>query len=193
MKKTIKTAQTAHVEAFQLSGIGPAVKDTCKETFADATKKRKAYPLTSGAYKLHEARRALAEQLVTVRAIELIVAKKLQPQPDELLDGLCCLAGERNVWLRSLPSSIAWILGYYIVPAVGAMAGDGVSRGALARIIGIARAESERVVAACDEAVALINSSDEETDFAGRRGNSSIKELLFDALALADAALLRPQ
>ena len=191
MKNTVKSAQSAQGTSPHSVQSRPAPQEGCSRTFAQAGKDRLSYPLESGAYKLREARWDLEQPLKTVEAIEQIVVTKCRPHPDELLG--CCVARERNSWLKSVPNTIAHILGYYIVPAVGALAGDGVSRERVSYILEHVHAESERLVAACDEVANLIKASHDDRDFAMRRGGSLTKTLLLQAIALVDGALTQAQ
>lgn len=191
MKNTVKTAQSAQARSPHSRRTRPATEGKCRQTFVEAGEKRKAYPLKSGAYKLGEARRALEQQLETVKAIELIVLMKSRPHSDELLG--CCVAGERASWIKSVPNSIAEIFGYLVIPGVQALSGDSVPRGRVSCLLDHARAESARIVAGCDEVLTLVRPSIEHEYTAMRRGRSLITSLLLDAVALIEAALTQAE
>jgi hypothetical protein len=91
---------------------------TCNEIYQDALNRRKKYPLHSGRYKLKEAANTLSRVIATLEW-----AGKNGNNPNVM-----CMHYEFKVWTRQVPNLIAEKLGYYVVPAIYALPGDGVSK-----------------------------------------------------------------
>lgn len=91
---------------------------TCIKIYRDALKRRTNYPLHRGRYKLKEAACALSRIIATLEW-----AGKNGNNPDVM-----CMDYEFKVWTRQVPNLIAEKLGYYVVPAIYALTGDGVSK-----------------------------------------------------------------
>lgn len=92
---------------------------TTRETYETARNRRaEIAPLNQGKYKLAEAQNTLGRLVCTVQAT-LGMPTKLQP---------LCMPHEAGRWAKKIPTLIADILGYTVMPAMKALEGDGLSR-----------------------------------------------------------------
>ena len=97
---------------------------TCSEVYQKAHERRAKHPLKSGRYKLDEAIWGLYRLEVT------LALKGWPPNPYDILEkGLphpVCMPKEFWSWGRKLPHILADDLGYYLLPAVESLVGDGM-------------------------------------------------------------------
>ena len=99
------------------------MRETCRDAFARGEADRAACPLRMGDYKLRESRFSLAVMLET---LEQVKAYQLS-SPSEYERSLgCCTSYDAATWIEGLPAGIARELGYNILPAIAALAADGV-------------------------------------------------------------------
>jgi hypothetical protein len=102
----------------------PTMVITCNEVYQNARKRRAKHPLKSGRYKLEET-------LLDLNRLEVTLALKGR-SPDSyngLERGLpqpVCIPNEFRSWGRKLPHILADDLGYYLLPAVERLVGDGI-------------------------------------------------------------------
>jgi hypothetical protein len=97
---------------------------TCNEVYQNARQRRTKYPLKTGRYKLDEAIWGLYRLEVT------LALKGRFPAPYDIFEkGLphpVCMPKEFRSWGRKLPHILADDLGYYLLPAVESLVGDGM-------------------------------------------------------------------
>ena len=97
---------------------------TCNEVYQNARQRRTKYPLKTGRYKLDEAIWGLYRLEVT------LALKGRFPAPYDIFEkGLphpVCMPKEFRSWGRKLPHILADDLGYYLLPAVESLVGDGI-------------------------------------------------------------------
>jgi hypothetical protein len=97
---------------------------TCSEVYQKAHERRAKHPLKSGRYKLEETLLALCRLEIT------LTLKGRSPDSYNRLErGLphpVCLPCEFRSWGRKLPHILANHLGYYLLPAVESLVGDGI-------------------------------------------------------------------
>ena len=132
------------------SGVGTITSasiSVCRQAFDEGRAKRLKFPLHNGAYKLREALRGLDGCLETLDAIATDRKQGLTGLARPLG---CCTSDDYAVWLQRLPESIAFDLGYYTLPAIVALRGDGVPSAALNRTLAEAEHEVRKLVVACE-------------------------------------------
>ena len=101
----------------------PYTYETCHEAFQRGLDDRKAYPLTLGDYKIRESLRGLGRISETLRNIAEDL--KFKRRGYYRYFGVCT-SDDADVWLKSVPAQLALDLGYNVVPAIKALARDGV-------------------------------------------------------------------
>lgn len=98
----------------------------CLVAYLDGQDKREKHPLSEGVYKLRDVENNLENIIATLAIINTKHDAGLIYSKDENLG--MCLAAERGGWLHTLPTDISRILGYYVMPAIRAFGGDGLSK-----------------------------------------------------------------
>ena len=156
---------------------------TCHEIFNTAREKRKAHPLSSGGYKLKEAEDRINQlhKLVTTIAKRVRTGGKF----GETENLGPCMANERGTYLKGIPARLAELLGYTILPAIAALAGDGVPKAEVQRLLIRAETDAQRLINDCEALRLRLNAGIKHEYDAMRQGQSHLIDLIDDALALA--------
>jgi hypothetical protein len=158
---------------------------TCHDIFITARAERAKYPLTKGRYKLDEARHAIEDW----HKLIVTVAKRVRTGSvfgvDENLGP--CMADEREAYLEELPDRLANLVGYYILPAIAALEGDGVPKAEVERLLRHAETDAKRLLAECEAARARLNGGIDHEYGAMRRSENGLLSLLDGIRALAQA------
>jgi hypothetical protein len=156
---------------------------SCHDIFNTARAKRTNHPLTMGQYKLHEAERAINKwrDLVMTVATRIQIGGKFRAS--EIIGP--CMANERGTYLKSIPALLAELIGYYILPAIAALEGDGVSKSEVQRLLSHAETDAKRLIADCEAIRLRLKGGIKQEYDAMRQGQSHLIDLIDDALALA--------
>lgn len=93
----------------------------CYESFQEGQYERLTRPLPSGAYKLRELQHRLIRSQRELRHIAAFVSRRASRW-----GFTACTPEDKYIWLRNLPSSVAYELGYDLVPGFNALTADGV-------------------------------------------------------------------
>ena len=97
---------------------------SCRRAFEKGQQERRAYPLTRGAYKLRNVIDSLSRDVEAMNAIrDYLLNRKRYVRPTNLVR---CTSDDLAIWLKGLPEAIAHQFGNDVLPAVGALRGDGV-------------------------------------------------------------------
>ena len=92
----------------------------CTDEYQKAISQRQNHPLRNGAYKLREA----ADRLDRFEREIYLLAKCLRLGAP--LRGMATY-GDHAPWLKKMPKQIAYLMGYYVLPAIRKLDADGVS------------------------------------------------------------------
>ena len=95
-------------------------KAPCATKLKKGLEERVKYPLGAGLYKLQEAKHRMGQCLEEFELLANLLKRK------EPLRGLCTY-GDHAPWIKERPLSIAYELGWKVLPAIEALIGDGVS------------------------------------------------------------------
>lgn len=163
-------------------------KITCHDTFAKAQLRRRSYPLKAGATKLHEARHRLFRMMKTIDAIRDILCKPRSARSGSAL-GPCCTTFDKAIWLKSVPGQVAEMLGYYILPALAALTGDGVPKTVLAAELKLAQATADQLLKDCETQRVRLKRRVKTEYAAIKSGQSELYDLLVDTDHIAQRAL----
>ncbi len=162
------------------------IKSQCLEAFNRGLEARKAYPLPSGRYKLKEVRRGLGESLQTLNEINSAKCAERDRQPrrqrPKVPEGAARL-------IKLLPEWIAHDLGYYVIPAVEALAGDGLPAAQVKMLALHARKKSADIVQRCDAVHDRLRNGIGVEYAHMTHGDSMLEPLLRDAIRLIDEML----
>ena len=97
---------------------------TCQEAFDDGVHSRLNYPLHMGLYKLTESYRRIQHvRDEVVRVAEVVNGKRSK------FSLRSCTNEDKAYWLRDVPTSVAYRMGYEIIPGLRALEYDDVSKG----------------------------------------------------------------
>jgi hypothetical protein len=154
--------------------MGGKMGHFCSNEFEKGQSKRAQFQLRSGAYKLEEARGGLLDSLHLLDSVREFTSV---PQ------------GARGA-LKRLPRHLACELGWSIIPAVEALAGDNLPPSIVIPLARRARAEAQDLVRRCDE----LHDSFLRGGIAAecvyiKHDRSELERLLRDAVSLIDVAL----
>lgn len=156
---------------------------TCHDIFNAAQAERAKCPLTSGKYKLEEARQTIdgLHTLVTTIA-DRVRARGKFGEAENLGP---CMAHERGAYLKAIPSRLAELIGNKILPAIAALEGDGVPKAEVERRLSRAETDARRVLAECEAVRQTLKSGIKHEYEAMGRGESKLLGLLKGVLAFA--------
>ena len=159
----------------------------CHDAFGAAQLQRTKYPLTSGAYKLRQVRDAIARQQSTMNAIRDLHQSPASKRPGVLLG--CCTTDDMEDWLKNLPQQVADMLSYDMLPAIAALAGDGISADDVAGELESANAHACNLLKDCAKQNKRLHDRVESELRSIKRGYSNLYALLVDADGIARRAL----
>lgn len=94
---------------------------SCHEVFQKAKIQRAQNPLGHGYYKLRECR----ERLVSCHA-EIGRIRRYLNHESARYELMHCTAEDKHIWLKDVPSHVAYRLGYEVLPGLKALSADGV-------------------------------------------------------------------
>lgn len=161
----------------------------CHDTFAEATTKRQAHPLSTGRYKLRECKNRVGRVKHTVKAIGDYWDGRSPYSAGSSLG--CCTTYEAATWLKRLPMHLAEMLAYDVLPAIEALTGDGVAETDVRRELDIVQGLVQGVLTVCDAHHAKLKQGiakkpgEVERDLSGLiRLIDEIEDIVNDALAL---------
>lgn len=151
------------------------MNNSCVDEFLKGRQERARCPLPSGVYKLEGARRGLIESLALMKDI-----RDTYPRP---------VRGARGR-LKSLPKKVAHELGWNVVPAVEALAGDGMPNTVVESLAIYARDEADALVMRLGKLDDDLSGHGVDVELVHLKfDRSRLEELLTDAVRLIDYAL----
>jgi hypothetical protein len=154
----------------------------CHRAYSKAVDRRKDCPLSSGAYKLREAKYHLKRN-----AEEILILSSCQKQ-GKTLRGLCTYE-DHVPWLKNLPIIIADILGYCVLPAIKKLESDNVPASLIQQRLPYFIAEIEHLLDDCEVAFIELKSGIRYEYKRWKTDDSVLMPLIQDAQYLIDAAL----
>ncbi len=158
----------------------------CRDAFHTGTADRATYPLHSGIYKLRETRNRLDRYAETVANVGAY--QRREPGAGRGLFG-CCTNEDAAVWLKRLPGFLAHDFGYDVMPAVLALAGDGVPADKVAGCLHRAQGKVDVLVAQCDMARGWMAPSIGREYRRMKDHDSMLERLIVHAMEIIDEAL----
>lgn len=156
----------------------------CKRAFDAGRRDRGRHELRSGMYKLTESRNGLCELHQTLIDIMTMICRPKKPlatrPPSANKEGAA-------TWIKGVPESIARNLGYTILPAVEALAGDGLTRSQVNALSRYARCCAADLVQNCDTIRKLLRTGGIELEYGRmRNGDSLVEPLVQQAHSLVE-------
>jgi len=157
---------------------------TCQEAFNWGKTSRNNHPLPFGKYKLCDLHGWLSAYRNEVVYIREMVSGRAPPY------GLMrCTAEDKHVWLKGLPTCVAYWLGYNLLPALDALVHDGANPALIQRTVATIR---PRVLSLLSdlEAARLRIKRNIKTEYEHMKDDDPILEpLLEEALRLTEMAM----
>ena len=158
-------------------------KMTCAAAMAAGALARERDPLHRGAYKLREVRSWTTRCLEDVEVISKYKGKALIGRLRH------CTSDDKVPWLKARPADIAHDLGYYVLPGIAALIGDGLPPIVVNRLAKEAEAAAGLLVARCQSVHDLIYKNINHEYLHMENGESMVGALLSDMLCIVDRAL----
>ena len=158
---------------------------TCHEIADVGRANRAAHPLTSGQYKLNEAK----NEIDRYRTLVTTIAERLRTK-DKFTETEClgpCMATERGTYLKSIPALLAELIGQNILPAIAALEGDGLPKAEVQRLLSRAETDAQRLLDECEALRLRMKGGIKHEYDAMRRGESELLSMIDGIKALAQA------
>lgn len=114
-----------------------AVK-TCRDEFFEGLERRKDHPLPHGYYKLRECHDRLVGTVEELQRIEELVSGR-----GDKWSLQHCVSEDKHIWIKNVPRSVAWRLGYEALPGLRALTENGVPKGEVDSLYPTLLAEAE--------------------------------------------------
>lgn len=139
------------------------------------------------AYKIRECRDNLQRNLHTVASIaDYLCARRSERHPSMLVG---CTEEDKGYRLKRVPEIVADELGYNLIPAVKALALEGVPAGDIKLFIRTIKPQVDRLLADCD-AVQTVTARSIKPEYAAlKAGYSPTEQISADALSIAEQAV----
>jgi hypothetical protein len=168
----------------------PGTTETCHEAFKRGLQDRKAYPLSSGARRLKES--LDGPQRISETLHNIAADLKLKARDYERYFG-ACTSDDAAVWLRSVPAQITYDLGYNIVPAIYALAADGVPQAIVGKCSARANSVIPTIINHCEEARIALRRGVKREFRMMKSGGSSLQPLVDGVDTLIEVTLREAQ
>lgn len=156
----------------------------CFIDFESGEDDRKKHPLHRGKYKLQEALDTFIRCHAEIGSIRELINNKYTAQYLR-----CCTPQDKHIWLKSLPSMVAFTLGYEVLPALKALVRDGASIGDISNAYRQARKDSLKLVPRLEVARQALHKSISVEYTEMRLGGSLLEPLLAEAIQIAELGL----
>ena len=148
---------------------------TCHRAFQKGQEARGAHPLRMGAYKLLES----SDLLRRIRQTTLNIAADAKAKAKGYGRPFgSCTSDDAATWLKSVPALIAHELAYNVIPAIEALAVDGVPDAVVRSCVGRAQAEAKIILSQCEAAAAILKQGVKPEYDRMKAGNSTLLPLL---------------
>ena len=96
----------------------------CRRAFEQGQASRRKHPLNRGAYKLRETQQNLNLMITTLDAVGDYLRRRPQHRGPMGLGG--CTTDDKAIYLKRIPTTLAKMFGYDVLPAIATLTGDGV-------------------------------------------------------------------
>jgi hypothetical protein len=103
------------------------------------------------------------------------------------------MAHERGTYLKSIPTRLAELIGYKILPGIAALEGDGVPKAEVQRLLRRAESDAQRLLTDCETVRLRLKGGIEHEYRAMRRRESELVAIMDAAEALVTLTLFAPQ
>ncbi len=154
----------------------------CRHAFDQGQASRRKHPLTRGAYKLRDTQQNLNRMIATLDAVGDYLRRRPQHRGPLPLGG--CTTDDKAIYLKRIPTTLAKMFGYDVLPAIAALTGDGVPQHNVRQALGQIQRRVEYLLDECDVQHASLK-KDIKAEYENMKaGYSELYGLLTDALDL---------
>lgn len=153
----------------------------CQKAFDEGTLLRRATPLRTGEYKLHESYRNFVGWRDEITRISAFKHRKASRHSLRH-----CTPDDCSKWLKDLPAAIAFQLAYDVLPAINALVADGVPATQLDSVQFQATPLIRQLVRDCDQARAIVVRRIANEYEHMKDGGSYLYPLVSDAIRIMD-------
>ena len=162
-------------------------KTPCHDAFNEAAKRRAAYPLPYGAYKLRNVLSWLSRMRCSMAEIGIYLNKPGNYAVGDTLG--CCTTDDKAMWIKGIPTQVAHMLGHDIIPAIAALTGDGIPERYVANEVACAKCDATSLLNECEDQLARLKLGISGEYEMMKTGYSDVYGLLVSAEFIAEAAL----
>lgn len=156
----------------------------CRQAFERGARERLEHPLHQGLYKLDETNfrlRAIVEDLHVIGRYKQGTARST--------DISHCASYELPIWLKHIPELIARYAGYYILPGISALVGDGLPQDVVAILNAECTRLADDLVEECEIVRNRIRNNISVEYELMKSGDSLNLQLVLGAIGLIEIAL----
>lgn len=159
---------------------------TCHDAFQRGLDDRKAYDLSSGARRLRESLDSPQRISETLRNIAANHQFKVRGYGRYFG---CCTSDGAAMWLKRRPQNLAYDLAYNVVPAIKALARDGVPPAIVNRCLARAHSVTPTIIDHCEEARIALRRGVRPEYTRMKAGQSTVQPLLDAVETLIEVTL----
>ena len=152
--------------------------NACQKAYDGGLEARKAYPLRLGGYKLRESHDFPVRVRRTINNIAADARGKARGYGRPFGS---CTSDDAATWLKSVPALITRELTYNVLPAIEALAADGVPEATVRECVNRAEAEAKTILSRCVAAEAVLRQGIKAEYTRMKAGGSTLLPLV-DAL-----------
>ncbi len=156
----------------------------CHKAYDLGKSERATYPLHTGEYKLREGAERLKSILRGLDEVQHYIARG-----DRHWWASGCCSSDKHIWLRRLPPTIAYRLGYEALPGLLALPADGASVAVVHSLRPKIEARCEDLVDKLELARIIMSRNIGLEYYRLRNGDSTLKPLIEEAIGIFDMAL----
>ena len=120
----------------------------CRRAFDQGQASRRKHPLNRGAYKLRETQQNLNLMITTLDAVGDYLRRRPQHRGPMGLGG--CTTDDKAIYLKRIPTTLAKMFGYDVLPAIATLTGDGVPQHNVRQALGQIQRRVEYLLDECD-------------------------------------------
>ncbi len=139
-------------------------------------------PANRGAYKLRETQQNLNRMIATLDAVGDYLRRRPQHRGPMGLGG--CTTDDKAIYLKRIPTTLAKMFGYDVLPAIATLTGDGVPQHNVRQALGQIQRRVEYLLDECDVQHASLKKGIKAEYENMKAGYSELYGLLTDALDL---------
>ena len=156
----------------------------CRQAFERGARQRLQHPLHRGLYKLEEVNADLKAIVEDLRVIA-----RYKQGAARVTDISHCTSLDLPIWLKHVPELVARDLGYNILPAISALAADGLPQSTVTRLSAECKSLANDLVDECESVRSKIRNNISVEYELMKSGDSLNLQLVLGVIGLIEIAL----